>query len=354
MKLEYLYTDDSYKEKIADLVSEAITLSEKKKDNLYVFTFSIDGESDDKAKNLSDIHSNVLKKLEDAKLFVLSDEAAEYFNKNLYPLFNKFERLFRKVIYLISNKKTNEKALQQAKQLEALDFGQIYTVFFTDSKYLIQVKNLINKTPLSKKDLIEKLKEEKETTLWKELFGSKYSEIPNSFFKIKDARNDVMHAHNITYSQYSDTKSTIIHANSILQKIIDDILTDKAQIKTEGLDSLLKTFTALSKLLSENVLGAYHQQLESISKSLSSFSDITSKIQIPKYDYSALNALSAIQIPQINYGTLNALGTIQMPHIENATLDDSGVLHIPKLEHTDLISQNRPTDTTLAEEKKDD
>ena len=46
MKLEFLYTDESYKEKIKDIkIGDSVTLSHTDESNLYIFSYEIKGEN---------------------------------------------------------------------------------------------------------------------------------------------------------------------------------------------------------------------------------------------------------------------------------------------------------------------
>ena len=287
MKLEYLYTDDSYKAIISKLSIEKITLSEKEKDKLFIFSYDLPGENEETAKELSELHTSVFEKLENKKLFILTNEAAEYFDGRLYPLINKFERLFRKAIALIANKNANEKAIEYAKKLEQLEFGDIYKCFFTGDEFVSRAKSLINNGSLSKKDLIEKIKEQPEKTLWGELFGNNYSEIPNSFYRIKDARNAVMHAHNISYSQFTDTAKLLKNANVVLNKIIDDIVNDKAPIAYPKLTAL---FDALSKIPSESMMiKTIQENLDKLQESLRNVNIVENPLRTYSLDIGFLN-----------------------------------------------------------------
>ena len=91
MKLEFLYTDDSYKGKIHDIKLEAsVILSHTNKSGLFIFSYEVKGENKDSARILSNIKSQVEKLIDKEKCFLLNDGASEYYNKQLYPLYNWF------------------------------------------------------------------------------------------------------------------------------------------------------------------------------------------------------------------------------------------------------------------------
>ena len=72
MKLEFLYTDESYKEKIKDIkIGDSVTLSHTNESNLYIFSYEIKGENSDGAKLLSDIKIQVYKVRDKEKCFLI-------------------------------------------------------------------------------------------------------------------------------------------------------------------------------------------------------------------------------------------------------------------------------------------
>lgn len=143
MKLEFLYTDESYKEKIKDIkIGDSVTLSHTNESNLYIFSYEIKGENSDGAKLLSDIKIQVYKVIDKEKCFLIGDGASEYYNKQLYPLYNQFERGLRQVIALSAVRDGKEKTKQLARELEGLDFGEIYKALFTSQDFWDNFKKI--------------------------------------------------------------------------------------------------------------------------------------------------------------------------------------------------------------------
>lgn len=143
MKLEFLYTDESYKEKIKDIkIGDSVTLSHTNESNLYIFSYEIKGENSDGAKLLSDIKIQVYKVIDKEKCFLIGDGASEYYNKQLYPLYNQFERGLRQVIALSAVRDGKEKTKQLARELEGLDFGEIYKRYLRVRIFGIILKKL--------------------------------------------------------------------------------------------------------------------------------------------------------------------------------------------------------------------
>jgi len=231
MKLEYLYVDDSFKEILKE--NKLTNYNEIRKDNIFIFYFERKGENEDSAKALSTIDLILIKNLDTQKCFKLNDEAGEYFNKILYPLCNKFERLLRQVLIVCSMSKQEDKALKKCHKLESLDLGEIYNYFFTDEKYSNNIKSILQSRNLTHKDCAKYLLEP-EDTLWTKLFNKDYPEIPENFIEIKGYRNDVMHAKNIDYFTFQYAREKIKMVNSILEDILGQLLSGGILIEDDS------------------------------------------------------------------------------------------------------------------------
>lgn len=238
MKLEYLYQDETYKSKLSAItLNDKTTMDEKNIDDLHIFSFSMVGENLDNAKQLCELKIQIESCLDNNKLILLYHEAAEFLNRKLYPEFNKFERLLRKVLFLISVKNQDNNALEIAKKLEVSDFGDIYESVFTSKSFRDDVKIEINKNTsgvFSKKEILNRINQMQEETIWSKLFSNKYTYVSDNFPVIKKYRNDIMHAHNITYADYLEASKTITKANEELEKIILRAQTNELPISVES------------------------------------------------------------------------------------------------------------------------
>lgn len=252
MKLEYLYKDDSYKDLIVSIdIDPRIQKEEKDINELHSFSFLISGDNLDNAKVFSELKTQIEETLDKDKLFLLTNDAGEYINKRLYPQFNKFERLLRKVLFLISIKNNNENALEIAKKLERSDFGDIYESVFTSKKFRDDVKLEVVKntnTIFSKKEILDKISEMEEETIWTSLFSDKFKYISDNFSKIKDYRNATMHAHNMSYSDYVQAMKMIEKANEELETIISRCEDNKLDVPAETTIKLNGAILALGLL----------------------------------------------------------------------------------------------------------
>lgn len=252
LKLEYLYKDDSYKGLIASInIDSKIQKEEKDINELHSFAFFLPGDNLDNAKLFSELKIKIEETLDNEKLFLLINDAGEYINKRLYPHFNKFERLLRKVLFLISIKNNNENALEIAKKLEHSDFGDIYESIFTSKKFRDDVKLEVVKntnTIFSKKEILESISKMEEETIWTSLFSDKFKYISDNFSKIKAYRNATMHAHNMSYADYTQAMKMIEKANEELETIISRCEENKLDLPAERTIELNGAILALGLL----------------------------------------------------------------------------------------------------------
>lgn len=235
MKLEYLCKNENYKDIIDSLdFNEKITFKEDKTNELCILSFEMASESKDSAKILSDTKAKISECPIKNDMFLLVDESSEYFNKELYPLYNKFERLLRKVLYLVSTKENNSSAFDIAKQLETFDFGKIYEKVFTSKAFNNNIKTIVNdKLPYSKNEIIEKINNIEEVTVWDELLKNCNNFISNHFLVIREHRNDIMHAHNISYLSYTNALKIIKEANNNLEEVIKKCLSNELDVSID-------------------------------------------------------------------------------------------------------------------------
>ena len=195
-------------------------IEEIENSNCIIVKYKKDGNNEENAKILSAINEKIKDKYNPT---ILTDESSAYFNKNLYPLFNEFERKLRKLLYLKSALNPNQKAVENINDLESKDLGEIFTLLFTDNKFITSTKSTINQKTwqFTKAEVIESLQKLDENTLWGFLFENKsICDLPSEFIKVKNYRNDIMHAHNLNYDKYKKIKDLI---NKIIKQIDAEI-----------------------------------------------------------------------------------------------------------------------------------
>lgn len=210
--------------------------------------YETNSNNENDAKILSEINENLKGKY---KFATLSNGASEYFNKSLFPLFNSFERKLRKLIYLASTYNEVTEASEIVDNIENYDFGKIFDELFTDIKFVQKAKTIVNdkgRNRYSKKEIIKKLDQQTEDILWDKIVGDdNVSSLCSDFLDVKSFRNDVMHAHNITYKDYKLAKNLMTKINSELDVEIGRYLnTDQVLLNLDlsgflaGLENIIK------------------------------------------------------------------------------------------------------------------
>lgn len=232
MILEYLFSDPksvqknirTYAEKNA---SVAIEIKDVKESEVWLVSVKVNLENNQSALTLSKINEQITGTY---NVVTLTNEAAAYYNKMLYPLINKFERDLRKLLYLASTLSENSSDSEAIKDLEKMDFGTLFDLIFTDEKFIKSVKTTINAKNwnYSKAEIVNYLKDLEENTLWKKLLSAEIAPmLQKNYITIKNYRNNVMHAHNITSEDYLNAKHIYSTVTAELENAIENIINNK-------------------------------------------------------------------------------------------------------------------------------
>lgn len=265
MKIEFLYKDDTYKEIIEEL-SKKLKLEENEttytpevQAELNIFSFQKNGENEETAQVLDTIKNSVVESLLPEKLFIITDEVSLYFSQRLYPQLANFERGLRKVLYIASLKSNDENVIKQCKTIEDLEFSRIYQMLFSDDKYVVEAKKIVNSNSpaYSKHDILKQLNNISESNLWDKLFDNQYSYISENFLSIKDGRNKVMHSRNISYTEYSATKNSLSKSNKMFKEIEFELLEKDNYNNYEVASVLAIALEALGKSIKEVITSQF-------------------------------------------------------------------------------------------------
>ena len=173
MKQEYLFVDNKYKSEIEQythktVVKEILNIDDS---DCWIATFSLKGENENTADVLSEVNEYIVEHFSPT---VLSSGCSAYYNRALYPLFNEFERKLRKLLYLKTALSKSEKDIDTIKDIEKLDFGQIFAVLFTDDQFITDVKKTVNgKTwKFTKNEVLDALQKIPEQSFWDNSIGA--------------------------------------------------------------------------------------------------------------------------------------------------------------------------------------
>lgn len=291
MILEYLFLDKSKRSEIETYISNVVTkrtnandicctYKEFEETEYWALHCEVSKNAESNAVFLAGINEDFVSKFAP---IVLINESSEYFNKNLFPLINKFERLLRKFLFLKVVQCDPEKFSHILRDLDKKDFGEIYNILFVDNQFCTSARNKI-KSVYTRAEMLEILDELQENTTWDILVDSSTLVIvKDNFEKMKDYRNDVMHAHNIGYEAYRKAKDLFTEANEQLEaeihKIIEfsqpaeslveysDSLYEKLAIATQGIARLGSgMITALEKIAQISASTLTPERLELLEK----------------------------------------------------------------------------------------
>ena len=189
----------------------------------WTIRIEISGENEISAKHLSRIYEQYFKL---HNPIVLVNESAAYLNKKMYPLVNEFERKLREFLYLRMTLYTGEKPKKVVEKLEEKDFGEIFEMLFVDEDFYKQYKMLVTKRPSSKSYFMSELAQMTERTTWDLLVGIVPNDyVKDHFLELTEHRNDVMHAHNISYEKYKRQKNSFQKAITFLNTEIEKLIT---------------------------------------------------------------------------------------------------------------------------------
>lgn len=277
MILEYLFFDKTQRKNVESFNHELETSYDNNEnlpfqityrdfENLECWTIryerSENGEA--AAKQISKISSRICQKFSPT---ILTDESSEYFNKTLYPLVNKFERLLRKFLYLKVSQCDEEKFRSVITDIDQKDFGDIYTILFVDSNFRADAKDRIKKLN-TQAEMIQAINALQENTAWHILVGdTALSIIKDNFSLLKEYRNDVMHAHNIKWEKYKKAKELFTDANIELENELNRLLQSPSMLpmSVKTISTLYEKMMSFS-ISTEKVLSSLAPAVEKVAK----------------------------------------------------------------------------------------
>lgn len=277
MILEYLFFDKTQRKSVESFNHELETSYDNNEnlpfqityrdfEKLECWTVRYEGSEDDEAaaRQISEISSRMCQEFSPT---ILTDESSEYFNKTLYPLVNKFERLLRKFLYLKVSQCDEEKFRSVITDIDQKDFGDIYTILFVDSNFRADAKDRIKKLN-TQAEMIQAINALQENTVWHILVGdTALSIIKDNFNLLKEYRNDVMHAHNIKWEKYKKAKELFTDANIELENELNRLLQSPSMLpmSVKTISTLYEKMMSFS-ISTEKVLSSLAPALEKVAK----------------------------------------------------------------------------------------
>ena len=233
---EYLFTSDEHRHTVEQYAPESCEKDIYDIDNsdCWIVTYSKEGTNESSAKILSSVHSYIVNNFHPT---VLSNECSAYYNKALYPHFNELELKLRKLLYLKSALSRDAKGSALIKDLESKDFGEIFTLLFSDAQFVQGTKALVNNKTwqFTKDEILAAIEAISENTVWDNLIGKDAVPLLRSdFAKVKSFRNDIMHAHSMETAKYNEAAKLIKEINKQLDAEIGNIIGTKETVQGDS------------------------------------------------------------------------------------------------------------------------
>ena len=223
---EYLLQDENIKKNISDYKPEkaSIKLYQVEKGKCWYAQISVNGSNEQAARDLSDIDMYVQ---EHFAVTLLRSDCSAYFTNKLYPLLSRFERTLRQLLYIFSAINNDDESAKNIKELEKKTIGQIFTMLFIDDAFVSSIKDSIkgaNRDIFSKDDILKLISSVDEKTVWDSLMGDDIvPTLRKNFQEVRSIRNNVMHAHNINWNEYENSRKLLRKIIKEMDTALDDV-----------------------------------------------------------------------------------------------------------------------------------
>lgn len=261
------------------------------------------------------------------KYSILSNSLSMYFSNRLYPKFQTYESLLRKIFVLALSPLEDEDIIRIVKEQtnDKLDLSKIHTIEHIERLQIAELHSLIfeiNINPVnnltnhfknfqdkSEYHLKQMIKKALPITIWEKHFtpftdNERADVLKNSYNSIREYRNDVMHFHMLTYKRYKKIDSLLSDVIEELKKVQYNMLVRWNFEATRKLtnDILYSELKFIQKIDLKRIKPAidsssvkkfnfnnftYNNKFEFITKEFDN-------IQIPKIDFGALESIKGM------------------------------------------------------------
>lgn len=277
-------------------------------DDMYIVNISIDSDSIDAARALSEIRDNALSECSDSVL-MLEDGPSEKFERVLFELIATFERRFRELLIVSICNEKGSLDDELIGKLEKKNLGELFEIVFTDLEFNSKVKGLVNSKNsrrFEKRNLAKAIGQMEENTLWSHYFDNDLlSTVVEEHEAIRVFRNDVMHAHRMSYKDYRRARMLVEKANKEMGRVI---YIRSTYVDFTSLSKVVSGFAeSMSKIMAQIDLGGITQPLQTVQQVIaaSTLGITQQSAAISEALHSLTDSLSAINAYSI---TPNSLG----------------------------------------------
>ena len=260
------------------------------------------------------------------KYSILSNSLSMYFLNRLYPKFQVYESLLRKIFVLALSPLEDEDIVRIIKEQtnDKLDLSKIHTIEYIERLQIAELHALIfeininpvNDLTIHFKDfqnkneyiLKEMIRNSLPITIWEKHFtpftnSEKVDVLKNNYDRIREYRNDVMHFHTLTYRRYKKIDLLLSAVIKELEELEHSMLERWDFEATRKLTNdifdqeFLASLSSLSKTASEVIKTAmdrfYINNID-FNNAIKSMMEVFQNIQVPKIDYGVLKSIKGI------------------------------------------------------------
>lgn len=260
------------------------------------------------------------------KYSILSNSLSMYFSNRLYPKFQTYESLLRKIFVLalspledediirIVKEQTNDKLdlskIHTIEHIERLQIAELHSLIFEINinpvrDLTIHFKDFQNKNEYILKEMIRNLLP---ITIWEKHFTSftnseEVDVLKNNYDRIREYRNDVMHFHTLTYRRYKKIDLLLSDVIKELEELEYSMLEKWDFEATRKLTNdifdpeFLASLSSLSKTVSEVIRPAmdrFYANNLAFNNAVKSMMEVFHNIQIPKIDSGILKSIQRL------------------------------------------------------------
>lgn len=260
------------------------------------------------------------------KYSILSNSLSMYFSNRLYPKFQTYESLLRKIFVLalspledediirIVKEQTNDKLdlskIHTIEHIERLQIAELHSLIFEINinpvrDLTIHFKDFQNKNEYILKEMIRNLLP---ITIWEKHFipftnSEEVDVLKNNYDRIREYRNDVMHFHTLTYRRYKKIDLLLSDVIKELEELEYSMLEKWDFEATRKLTNdifdpeFLASLSSLSKTVSEVIRPAmdrFYTNNLAFNNAVKSMMEVFHNIQIPKIDSGILKSIQGL------------------------------------------------------------
>lgn len=251
--------------------------------------------NDISAKSISDANIMLLKNFKD-NIILLLDGCTQYFDKKLFPLFNEFEIKLRMLLKLCCTINGNPEIDENLKDIEFKSFGELFELLFTTTEFNNECKKIINQRNhnFSKNELLNEIKNINEITLWDTIVGdNEIIELKNNYLTVKKYRNDVMHAHSISYETYQEIHALMLRVNVKLDLFVHKLADIHSDLSNNIRDIKVRA-KAVDERLKEYNNNNYIEKIKELLRNMYTLDTVLKETRSPEEQENSRNKISYI------------------------------------------------------------